>query len=563
MQETGRHFATLQSSGAILDVLPHIFTYALPIYDSLTEIPVPSRFSSPLTISHVCRSWRDVALATPSLWSAIRFQIDDKAQDWDYNSALRYGLGWGNLFVTQSSNTEQSDYEMECKRRTKQLWKKLEWLEICIERSGLLPLDLCIAVPELQEYGRLHYDEGTTQRVKNVLEVLIDQRNRWRSVKMDIHLSMLPFQGPGSLLSDGSRVIDNVVLDNLECAQCLSIRFYALSPYRDAEIIHPIYLDLSRSSNLRTLEFRGPMPRFTRIPSEGRIRATEELGLVKKNGLSQLKRVEITSGYQFTLARLTDFLNSAPWIEEIVGVLPYHIDILTPVVGRPLVLPHLRMLILQPTFGTQMSGVHIVSALLSMLIAPALRTFQLGLPQRQVDAENVGRGVLEFISRSRMAASNETVKGSGIRNLILSGTLHGRWLVDSLPHLHCLRTLTLIVSYESEACLDGFLRALTVPISGVTSSSCTRLPCPQLTELSIASATLCEDLVGSLLDTRTRVHPHNEPLKNVTFRQCRFVRPGGGGFGRGRGGNGDGMQLFMKRQNVRASLRRGLKIVFA
>ena len=58
---------SMQTQGALLDVLSRIFLYSVPIYTKVTEIPPPSLCQAPLTISHVCRTWRHIALTTPSL----------------------------------------------------------------------------------------------------------------------------------------------------------------------------------------------------------------------------------------------------------------------------------------------------------------------------------------------------------------------------------------------------------------------------------------------------------------------------------------------------------------
>ncbi|KAJ7239205.1 hypothetical protein B0H12DRAFT_82634 [Mycena haematopus] len=50
-----------------------IFIHFLPIYPA----PPPlTGLTSPTCLTHICRQWREVALATPALWRAIQFEYD-------------------------------------------------------------------------------------------------------------------------------------------------------------------------------------------------------------------------------------------------------------------------------------------------------------------------------------------------------------------------------------------------------------------------------------------------------------------------------------------------------
>lgn len=50
------------------EIISEIFIHFLPVYPLC---PPQTGLLSPTTLTHICRKWRDVALATPGLWRAI------------------------------------------------------------------------------------------------------------------------------------------------------------------------------------------------------------------------------------------------------------------------------------------------------------------------------------------------------------------------------------------------------------------------------------------------------------------------------------------------------------
>ncbi|KAJ6456456.1 hypothetical protein C8R45DRAFT_578724 [Mycena sanguinolenta] len=67
------------------DITSEIFTRFVPVYPA---VPPLTGIASPTTLTHVCRQWRQVALATPALWRAIYNsgrelgEIRDMAKTW-------------------------------------------------------------------------------------------------------------------------------------------------------------------------------------------------------------------------------------------------------------------------------------------------------------------------------------------------------------------------------------------------------------------------------------------------------------------------------------------------
>jgi hypothetical protein len=50
------------------EIVSEIFVHFLPVYP---KCPPPTGLLSPYLLCHICRRWRDIALATPALWRAI------------------------------------------------------------------------------------------------------------------------------------------------------------------------------------------------------------------------------------------------------------------------------------------------------------------------------------------------------------------------------------------------------------------------------------------------------------------------------------------------------------
>ncbi|KAJ7022544.1 hypothetical protein C8F04DRAFT_235740 [Mycena alexandri] len=58
--------------------MAEIFVRFLPVYPECSR---PTGISSPVTLTQICRQWRDIALATPTLWRALylNFGSDNSA----------------------------------------------------------------------------------------------------------------------------------------------------------------------------------------------------------------------------------------------------------------------------------------------------------------------------------------------------------------------------------------------------------------------------------------------------------------------------------------------------
>ncbi|KAJ7020267.1 hypothetical protein C8F04DRAFT_909373, partial [Mycena alexandri] len=54
------------------EIICEIFIHFLPVYP---ECPPPAGILSPTNLTQICRQWRDIALAIPTLWRAMRLSF--------------------------------------------------------------------------------------------------------------------------------------------------------------------------------------------------------------------------------------------------------------------------------------------------------------------------------------------------------------------------------------------------------------------------------------------------------------------------------------------------------
>lgn len=150
--------ASTHVQGAFLDILPHILPYTVPTYSSPKEIAAPSLSQAPLNVSHVCKAWRNIALASSSLWSAIQLDVDN--------------------FLSNAKTTRLAE-------------RRLAWLHICVARSGQSTLDLYVCAQMPPGVYISYFGLETTHRITAATRNLLELRSRWMTVIMDVHVAIL------------------------------------------------------------------------------------------------------------------------------------------------------------------------------------------------------------------------------------------------------------------------------------------------------------------------------------------------------------------------------------
>jgi len=144
------------------EIVSEIFLHFLPDYPLC---PPLTGILSPTCLTHVCRRWREIALATPALWRAISFSSDD-SQLSNLDSEL--------------PNDELDD--IVSKRRA-------VIFDIWLRRSHSCPLSIHII------------EDDDSSNISEVLAAIIPHRARWEYLHLDIYPTRLPaVEGPTPLL---------------------------------------------------------------------------------------------------------------------------------------------------------------------------------------------------------------------------------------------------------------------------------------------------------------------------------------------------------------------------
>ncbi|KAJ7659323.1 hypothetical protein DFH06DRAFT_1472688 [Mycena polygramma] len=121
------------------EITAHIFTFSLP------KGSAPSRLDSPLLLTQICHSWREIAVATPSLWQSIHIN----------EGQASHRLGSGQL------------------------------LEMWLHRSASLPLSLSFA----------RSDAGA----QSLIDASLNHHRRWRELELSSKAS-----SHGAVVIDGT-----------------------------------------------------------------------------------------------------------------------------------------------------------------------------------------------------------------------------------------------------------------------------------------------------------------------------------------------------------------------
>ncbi len=230
------------------DLLYEIFSRCLP-----AQFYGPISCVSPLNLSSVCKSWRDVALGRTSLWASLDLTVFHQHCPDSY----------------AYSETPCTDFIHDGSPQILEAW--LRWLEM----SGDCPLDIVLDVT-------MH---KAPPAIAEILRVTLEQHNRWR--KGDINF----------LVNIASPVISGIALDfhfppHLEDFDIRIVN--GLQNYIGAKFYHLNMLSASRLANLKILNARSIISR--------------PVGL--------LGNITAIHTFELNLAALPEILRSAPNLEK-------------------------------------------------------------------------------------------------------------------------------------------------------------------------------------------------------------------------------------------------------
>ncbi|KAF8214047.1 hypothetical protein K438DRAFT_1956149 [Mycena galopus ATCC 62051] len=140
------------------EITAEIFLCCLPAFDPLC-IP-KSQSSAPIVLSSVCREWRDIALATPALWSTLEVRFDDIPTDIVSEPVLVEGIV--DRWLSRASNrplslsferTKALQFTLPRLREVIHRWsRRVRYLSLDIGYNDVRPLGLdSAAFPLLEE----------------------------------------------------------------------------------------------------------------------------------------------------------------------------------------------------------------------------------------------------------------------------------------------------------------------------------------------------------------------------------------------------------------------------
>ncbi|THU93100.1 hypothetical protein K435DRAFT_840379 [Dendrothele bispora CBS 962.96] len=186
------------------EMIAELFTYCLPSTHPSTRDPS----EAPLLLTLVCKQWREIALHTPYLWSALHIYISDFP---------------GEGFVERRRN------------RIKQ------WLE----RSGNLPLSLSLTHRRsFWEWTHQGSDNQKT-RISSLMECLIEYSPRWKDLTLNAPDTV--FQLIGAVPPEKLRVLQRLFIN---------VPYSYDHPIPSREFEESLFLFLNRLPRLTSLHLR-------------------------------------------------------------------------------------------------------------------------------------------------------------------------------------------------------------------------------------------------------------------------------------------------------------------
>jgi hypothetical protein len=193
-----------------IDILQEIFIACLPAHN-----PLMSRWEPPILLTHICSSWRNIALATPQLWKSIRIDIP-------------FGRKFSSTWIDRSELLQ-------------------EWLS----RSAACPLDIYLVhwrTCDLEFYDDI------------IIDSLIRFSERWREVRF--LAPSLPFQAlvPITSLPPSKVPLLETFILNCEWPQPgpTTVNFTQLDPQSVFNVL--------KAPNLRDLSLPHINENVTRLP---------------------------------------------------------------------------------------------------------------------------------------------------------------------------------------------------------------------------------------------------------------------------------------------------------
>ncbi|KAH9477668.1 hypothetical protein JR316_0009894 [Psilocybe cubensis] len=162
------------------DILREIFSHCL----SSHRLPIISATEAPLLLTHICSSWRTIALSSPLLWSKIIISLPSQTyydnNDSDEEKEDKY-------ILSEEEMAQRQNYERVAELRA-------EVTKIWLDRSGPnCPISISIVCP----YTRYPCWNNS---IANIIDIIIQHSRRFHSIEMAVQQNL--YSHIQELLSD-------------------------------------------------------------------------------------------------------------------------------------------------------------------------------------------------------------------------------------------------------------------------------------------------------------------------------------------------------------------------
>ncbi|KAJ7286476.1 hypothetical protein C8J57DRAFT_1664600, partial [Mycena rebaudengoi] len=154
------------------EIISEIFLLCL----SPAEFIAADKFTAPLLLCRICRQWKQIALATPCLWSSLRLDVNDFRRE--RSSA---DLDPVEFYSSWLKNAKHTPLHLQI----------YDSVYSCINPL-LMPLRPWFSAPELEPSAWLRkLDKPNTVRLCKVLKLIKQRAERWRSLDLNLHSTYL------------------------------------------------------------------------------------------------------------------------------------------------------------------------------------------------------------------------------------------------------------------------------------------------------------------------------------------------------------------------------------
>ncbi|KAF8175816.1 hypothetical protein BJ912DRAFT_1146979 [Pholiota molesta] len=312
-----------------VDLLREVFYHCLPTAHNA----ILSHKEAPAVLTHVCRTWRAVALATPVLWASLHIPVPQPMPD--------------DMFFR--SDLEREGYRTSM---TDALWKRTTAMKEWLARSGACGLSISLHGMQHPNYRVLNtnYEE--------FLNTIMLHSKRWRSITFTCSAEYLI--SVSALTAEDVPALEELVIN---------MTSHFSQPPADFDPLSPSILNWAKSSFLSA-------PRLHRVSF---VHLSGDINMLplRWQQLTYLSLTGVPIGWENRFNQ--GFLNIAALLAKCPGLVSARLEISSDAQSSagagppqhtcrsPLLLPHLIELALQ-------NGVSDISSFFAMLDVPRLTT---------------------------------------------------------------------------------------------------------------------------------------------------------------------------------------------